>query len=79
MRYPVEDVEASRGDFLPRLKTMNTGVDAPISETYFEALMYFGGKDVYYGNLANPSNLGSAMDPGDNEYMVQVISKTWSR
>ena len=72
VRYPVVDVNLSRNDFYSRLKTMNTGQDAVISETYFEALRYFGGTEVVFGNNANPSNLGSSMLPGNKFYETPI-------
>ncbi|MCK5002400.1 MAG: hypothetical protein KAS57_05220 [Gammaproteobacteria bacterium] len=72
VRYPVEDVNASRQNFYSELTTMNTGFGSPVSETYFEALKYFGGKEIVYGTGANPPTVGSAMMPGNIEYSTPI-------
>ena len=60
VQYPIEDVTASRGNFEPAVKTMNAGGSSSISETYYEALKYFGGRDVDFAADANPGNVGAA-------------------
>lgn len=56
VRYPVEDVNAARNDFKSRLKTFTASGGTPLSEVLYENYLYWAGKDVYYGNTANPSN-----------------------
>lgn len=54
--YPILDVGASRNDFFTRLSGLDAEGGTPLSETYYEALLYFGGKEVDYGDDSNPSN-----------------------
>ena len=56
VRYPVFDVTESRNDFKSRLKTMSPKGYTPLAETLYENYLYWGGKDVLYGNKASPSN-----------------------
>ena len=56
VRYPVFDVTESRNDFKSRLKTMSPRGYTPLAETLYENYLYWGGKDVLYGNKASPSN-----------------------
>ena len=72
VQYPITDVTASRGDFEPRVRTMNAGGSSTISETYYEALKYFGGRDVNPASKAG--NLGSSMEPGNNQYTTPITS-----
>ena len=62
--YPIFDIAGARGDFQSRVNTMNAGGGTPLAETYFEALRYFGGGAVYYGNDANPSNQTGTTETG---------------
>ncbi|UCB55671.1 MAG: hypothetical protein JSW45_03845 [Thiotrichales bacterium] len=63
--YPALDVKASRNDFNSRLKTMTEGGYTTLSETYYEALRYFGGKQIVYGDLAVPSNQTGTKENGN--------------
>lgn len=54
--YPILDVGADRNDFFTRLKTLSASGFTPLSEAYYEALLYFGGKLADYGSKASPSN-----------------------
>ena len=76
--YPSLDVNAPAGDFFPRLKTMNTSGenDSSIAETYFEALKYFGGDEIVYGNLASPSNQRGTKENGNPGYYQTPITET---
>ena len=66
--YPALDVKASRNDFSSRLKTMTAGGLSTLSETYYEALLYFGGKQIVYGDLAVPSNQTGTKENGNPKY-----------
>ena len=76
VQYPITDVLASRGDFEPRVNTMNAGGSSTISETYYEALKYFGGRDVDFASSphVNPSNIGSSMESGNDQYTTPITS-----
>ena len=64
VRYPVEDVNAARGDFKSRLKNFSASGGTPLSEVLYENYLYWAGKDVLYGNTANPSNAVGVAVPG---------------
>jgi len=73
--YPIEDVGADRNDFFSRLKILNDQGYTPLSEVYYEALLYFGGKAADYGNKSNPSNqTGSTYTSGGVKYYKSPIS-----
>ena len=76
VQYPITDVTASRGDFEPRVRTMNAGGSSTISETYYEALRYFGGRDLDFSSSphVNPSNIGSSMEPGNTQFTTPITS-----
>jgi type IV pilus assembly protein PilY1 len=73
--YPIEDVGADRNDFFSRLSNLNDQGYTPLSEVYYEALLYFGGKAADYGNKSNPSNqTGSTYTSGGTKYYESPIS-----
>ena len=72
--YPALDVKASRNDFSSRLKTMTAGGLSTLSETYYEALLYFGGKQIVYGDLAVPSNQTGTKENGNPKYYETPIT-----
>ena len=72
--YPVLDVKASRNDFNSRLKVMTAGGMTPLAETYYEALLYFGGEAVDYGKTADPPNQTGTLANGNPNYYEQPIS-----
>jgi type IV pilus assembly protein PilY1 len=72
--YPALDVKASRNDFNSRLKTMTEGGYTPLGETYYEALLYFGGKAVDYGDDAVPSNQTGTLENGNPKFYETPIT-----
>lgn len=71
--YPLRDVNLGRQNFYTAgLNNMAIGIDPVISETYFEALKYFGGDTIVYGNLASPSTTGDAKDGGSGNYETPI-------
>ncbi|MGD2054550.1 MAG: PilC/PilY family type IV pilus protein, partial [Gammaproteobacteria bacterium] len=72
--YPSLDVKASRSDFNSRLKVMTEGGYTPLAETYYEALLYFGGKLVDYGDDAVPSNQTGTLENGNPKYYETPIT-----
>lgn len=74
--YPALDVNLGRQDFYSRLKTMNTGTDPVIAETYFEALRYFGGKAIHFGDTASPSNQTGTKENGNAQFYETPITET---
>jgi len=77
VRYPVEDVSAARGDFKSRLKNFTASGGTPLSEVLYENYLYWAGKEVHYGNLANPSNaVGVAVSGTGNKIYESPIKFT---
>ena len=75
--YPILDVGADRTDFFSRLKTLDTSGYTPLSEAYYEALLYFGGKATDYGDNSNPSNqVGTTHTVGGVKYYDSPISSS---
>ena len=72
--YPALDVKASRNDFNSRLNTMNHGGYTPLAETYYEALLYFGGKAIVYGDEATPSNQTGTKENGNPTHYETPIT-----
>ena len=74
--YPALDVNLGRQDFYARLNTMATGSDSVIAETYYEALRYFGGKEVHWGDNALPSNQTGTKENGNPKFYETPITET---
>lgn len=74
--YPCEDVKASRNDFNTRLGNLKEGGSTPLSETYYEALLYFGGKAIDYGDTSSPSNQTGTKETGNPTFYQTPISDT---
>lgn len=73
--YPIRDVGASRNDFNSRLATLDADGKAPMSEAYYEALLYYGGKAADYSLTSSPGNsITSSTISGDN--YISPISST---
>ena len=72
--YQALDVKASRNDFNSRLKTMTEGGLTTLSETYYEALQYFGGNAIVYGDDAVPSNQTGTKENGNPNYYQTPIT-----
>ncbi len=73
--YPILDINAARNDFLSNLKAMKAGGATPLSETYFEALLYFGGKEAVYGDAASPSNQAGTKESVDPTFYQTPITE----
>jgi len=77
VRYPVEDVTASRNDFKSRLRNFRYGGYTPLSETLYENYLYWAGRDIEYGNISVPSNaVGVAVNGSGNKTYESPIKYT---
>ena len=76
IQYPILDVGADRNDFFTRLKTLTPSSYTPLSEVYYEALLYFGGKPADYSLLSNPSNqvVAETMMSGNKVFRSPITS-----
>jgi len=73
VQYPSIDVNASRQNFYSRLSNMGAEGDAPISEVYLEALRYFGGELIDYGDSATPPNSTGTKENGQPTFYDSPI------
>ena len=78
VRYPILDVGADRSDFFSRLSNLPAISYTPLSEVYYEALLYFGGKNTNYGRLSTPKNSTGSTVGGNaaGSYFVSPITGT---
>lgn len=77
IQYQIQDVNLGRQNFYTTLRNLKAGADAPVSETYYEALKYFGGELVDYGTLAAPPLTGAATATGSgNDTYESPITDT---
>jgi len=76
VQYPILDVGADRNDFFSRLKTLNADSYTPLSEVYYEALLYYGGKAADFSLLANPGNqvVADTMQSGGKVFRSPISS-----
>ena len=74
VQYPILDVNASRNDFKSRLANLAADGSTPLSEAYFEMLLYFGGKEIVYGDKAVPSNQTGTKENSNPSHYETPIS-----
>ena len=76
VQYPILDVGADRNDFFSRLETLTPKSYTPLSEVYYEALLYFGGRPADFSLLSNPSNqvVADTMLPGNKVFRSPISS-----
>ncbi len=70
--YPIEDVGADRNNFFSALKNLKPEARTMLSETYYEALMYYGGKDVTFAEFNSPPVVGSATESSGAIYTSPI-------
>lgn len=73
--YPIEDVGADRNNFFSALKTLTPDAGTQLSESYYEALMYYGGKEVTFANFNSPPVVGSATESGGTLYTSPIAGE----
>ncbi|MDJ0939076.1 MAG: PilC/PilY family type IV pilus protein [Woeseiaceae bacterium] len=49
----MEDLDSNRADILARINGINSGGPTPVSETFYEAALYWHGLPAYYGENVN--------------------------
>lgn len=60
VRYQVQDVDASRNNMRAEMNTWTAEGATPLSETLYEAYLYFSGGEVYYGRNSQPPSVGES-------------------
>ena len=58
--YAMEDVNTARAAFQSVVNSFTADGATPLAETYYEALNYFGGRSVYYGNSTTPQSVAAS-------------------
>lgn len=79
IQYPMQDIGLARSNFKKQvLPGISPDAYTTLSETYYEALLYFGGKKMDYGVNAAGATPGSAKDGGGagSDYYKTPISST---
>ena len=72
--YPVEDINTGRTGFKAALASLVPISGTPLSETYHEALRYFGGLPVGYGAVSVPASVAASQDGGGN-YLSPITNE----
>ncbi|MCK4706853.1 MAG: hypothetical protein KAT90_15370, partial [Gammaproteobacteria bacterium] len=68
VQYPIQDILAARNNFSTALSGLNASAFGSVSEAYYEALLYYGGKVIDYGDDAAPVMTGEAKRGGSENY-----------
>lgn len=74
VQYPMEDIVATRNNLKSSVNGLDAAAATTLSEAYYEALLYFGGKNVDYGDDAAPGMNGSATLSGNVQYKSPISS-----
>ena len=69
--FPVEDINTGRTGFKATLGGLIATGATPLSETYYEALRYFGGLPVDYGLASTPLSVAASQD-GSGNYISPI-------
>ena len=63
---PIDDIENNRTAFITALNAMTDSGGTPLSETYYESVMYYQGNSVDYGTNSQPfASVGSSRSGGN--------------
>lgn len=63
---PIDDIESNRANFISALNAMNDGGGTPLSESYYESVMYYQGNAVDYGTDSTPFSSVASSRSGGN-------------
>ena len=63
---PIDDIATNKATLITELNKMTASGGTPLSETFYEAAMYFQGKSVDYGNNSTPFKSVSSSKSGGN-------------
>ena len=73
--HPVLDVATSRSDFFSALEELQPRAGTQLSETYYEALMYYGGKAVTFAEHNDPAVDEAAMEHDGDLYSSPITGE----
>ncbi|HED35095.1 MAG TPA: pilus assembly protein PilY [Gammaproteobacteria bacterium] len=66
MAVPIDDIATNKTTLITELNKMTASGGTPLSESFYEAAMYFQGKSVDYGNNSTPFKSVSSSKSGGN-------------
>ena len=70
--FPMEDTATSKTNFKNTVNALTADSCTPLSETYFEALKYFGGEAPVYGDIAVPASVAGSYDSSGSKYETPI-------
>ena len=81
VQFPSLPTTLTRQDFKNRLGNLVAAGSTPLSEVFYEALLYHGAKEIVYGDAANPANQTGTKEagnitPGSGSYYESPITDT---
>lgn len=81
VQFPNLSTNLTRNDFKNRLGNLKADGSTPLSELYYEALLYYGGKVIDYSDKSNPSNVigtleAGNIDPSSDKFFETPITET---
>ncbi len=63
---PMQTIDSStRTGFKDSIDNLTAGGATPLAETLYEAMLYYRGEHVHFGNNTTPPNVSSVLDPND--------------
>ena len=73
--FAMEDIETAREDFKTEAYSYNASGNTPLSETFYEALLYFASGEVDYGDSSNPvHSVNASRQTGNTGYYDSPIN-----
>jgi type IV pilus assembly protein PilY1 len=72
--YPVTAVSTARSDLITTLNSYTAGGWTPLSETLYEAYLYYSGGNVYFGNGSSPFKSVAKSRVGGSASGTQYLS-----
>ena len=67
---PMQDIATSRADMISQVNALTAGSYTPLSETLYEAALYYMGRTVDFGN---PASVASSRKPGDSSTYLSPL------
>jgi type IV pilus assembly protein PilY1 len=71
--HAMEDISTARANIISKINALTPETWTPLSETLYEAALYFEGQGVRYGD---PLSVAEARDPGDTTQYLSPITDT---
>ncbi|MCW9004262.1 MAG: PilC/PilY family type IV pilus protein, partial [Gammaproteobacteria bacterium] len=71
--YEMQDVTASRNNMVAEMNTWSPQLYTPLSETLYEAFLYFSGGLIDYGNTSIPKSVGGSKLLGEPKHYASPV------